>query len=350
MSILFVSRSEWGATEPRSVSRDFTPENGGVIIHHVGGGSNMMHNHVDCVAQVRGIQDGHMNPTFPWQEKYDDIAYNYLVCQHGYAFIGRGLGVRSGANGSNDANQNYYAICGLMGSDDDPHPTLVRVIRELIGHVRIIDGAGKEIKGHQDVFDTECPGNLYPLIRQGEFEPDIGKEPGEPPEKPDEPVVPPWPGVYFRYPPVTQHASVSTWQRQMRARGWNIEVDGIYGEQSQTVCLAFQEEKGLDVDGVVGPATWRAAWTAPVTPPSDDVPSWPGVYLSYPPITEHVSARTWQSKMRERGWTIDVDGLYGEQSRTVCRTFQAEKGLDVDGVVGPVTWNATWTAPITSKT
>lgn len=55
----------------------------------------------------------------------------------------------------------------------------------------------------------------------------------------------------------------------------------------------------------------------------------------------------WQTQMANRGWTISLDGCYGPQSESVCRAFQAEKGLGVDGLVGPVTWAATWTAPVT---
>jgi len=51
--------------------------------------------------------------------------------------------------------------------------------------------------------------------------------------------------------------------------------------------------------------------------------------------------------MRLRGWTVGVDGLFGSQSESVARAFQAEKGLSVDGLVGRVTWGTTWTAPIT---
>lgn len=75
--------------------------------------------------------------------------------------------------------------------------------------------------------------------------------------------APPWPGVYLRN--FTTHESAATWQGQMAARGWNIGVDGMYGDQSEDVCRAFQMEKGLDVDGVVGPQTWAMTWTAPVT-------------------------------------------------------------------------------------
>jgi hypothetical protein len=61
-----------------------------------------------------------------------------------------------------------------------------------------------------------------------------------------------------------QHA-VKPWQQQMSKRGWTIDVDGIYGSQSQAVAKQFQSEKGLSVDGRVGPQTWAATWTAPVT-------------------------------------------------------------------------------------
>jgi peptidoglycan hydrolase-like protein with peptidoglycan-binding domain len=57
--------------------------------------------------------------------------------------------------------------------------------------------------------------------------------------------------------------------------------------------------------------------------------------------------QVWQAQMSGRGWSIDVDGEFGPQSEDVCRSFQSEKGLDSDGLVGSQTWNATWSAPIT---
>jgi peptidoglycan hydrolase-like protein with peptidoglycan-binding domain len=51
----------------------------------------------------------------------------------------------------------------------------------------------------------------------------------------------------------------------MADRGWSITPDGLYGDQTRNVALAFQREKGLTPDGLIGPATWSAAWTAPVT-------------------------------------------------------------------------------------
>ena len=42
-------------------------------------------------------------------------------------------------------------------------------------------------------------------------------------------------------------------------------MDGVYGPESAGVCRGFQSEQGLQVDGIVGPLTWKAAWAAPVT-------------------------------------------------------------------------------------
>ncbi|WP_454051460.1 peptidoglycan recognition protein family protein [Cellulomonas sp. Marseille-Q8402] len=57
--------------------------------------------------------------------------------------------------------------------------------------------------------------------------------------------------------------------------------------------------------------------------------------------------RRWQQRMLERGWVIATDGLYGAQTNSVARAFQAEKSLAVDGLIGPSTWSAAWTAPVT---
>lgn len=90
---------------------------------------------------------------------------------------------------------------------------------------------------------------------------------------------------------------------------------------------------------------------APVpTPRPPTAPKWPGRLLKYTPgkpLLRGDDVRTWQGKMRARGWRIDVDGVYGPQSADVCRRFQAEKHIGVDGIVGPETWRTTWTAPVT---
>jgi len=55
-------------------------------------------------------------------------------------------------------------------------------------------------------------------------------------------------------------------------------------------------------------------------------------------MMQGTDVRTWQQRMRDRGWTIAVDSWYGPQSERVCRQFQTNFRLQVDGIVGPITW------------
>ncbi|MEG3627511.1 peptidoglycan recognition protein family protein [Streptomyces poriticola] len=353
----FVTRAQWGARDPKARSTDIDPARGGVAVHHTGATRFAASSHSGCAGQVRGIQNHHMDTN-----RWDDIAYTYLVCVHGSIYEGRGVGIRTAANGTNDSNDRYYAVCGLVGgtssSYDAVTDALIDGFRTAIARLRSVGGAAADIRGHQAFLPTECPGRLG--NHMSAMDPGSSGDPGDPPS----PDIPPFPGVLLHYPPVTVHSSARTWQQRMKDRGWSITVDGAYGEQSRRVCLAFQQEKGLTVDGVVGEKTWYAAWSAPVTtaaatgsgaalsgaagsgaPATAAAPDWPGVLFTWPPRTVHPGVRVWQRRMRERGWDVPVGGAYDRRSREACVAFQEAQGLNPDGVVGPATWHAAWTSP-----
>jgi len=121
---------------------------------------------------------------------------------------------------------------------------------------------------------------------------------------------------------------------------------------------------GLPIDQILDMARGGGGSSnvTPSPPPSGKAPAFPydpSNYLGQPDGTKlwhdghgggwdnKHAVKPWQQQMKSRGWTIGVDGIYGSQSAGVCRSFQQEKGLGVDGKVGPKTWSATWEAPVT---
>lgn len=91
--------------------------------------------------------------------------------------------------------------------------------------------------------------------------------------------------------------------------------------------------------------------TRPAEPPVVPTPPAGGVVPLFPGYcslgSRDNATRQVQQRLKDRGFSLDVDGDFGPQTDLAVKSFQAEKGLDVDGVVGPLTWNALWTEPIT---
>jgi peptidoglycan hydrolase-like protein with peptidoglycan-binding domain len=86
--------------------------------------------------------------------------------------------------------------------------------------------------------------------------------------------------------------------------------------------------------------------------PSDKKPShpaWPGVYLhqGMRDKGENGAIRIFRGRLKDRGWHISADGVFDQHTHDVVTAFQRQKRLEPDAVVGPLTWNAFWEAPIT---
>lgn len=148
--------------------------------------------------------------------------------------------------------------------------------------------------------------------------------------------------------------AVRAWQEQLNTvASAGLVVDGVFGPGTERATIAFQSAQGLAADGVVGPATTAAMERlgngsgmvlVSAQTGADGYGGRP-LRLTDPPMRGD-DVRAWQARMRARGWRgangspLSVDGIFGLDSDRAARLFQEEKGLLVDGVVGPSTWSA----------
>lgn len=116
--------------------------------------------------------------------------------------------------------------------------------------------------------------------------------------------------------------------------GGNVGADEFDAETERAV-RAFQQSRGLSVDGRVGAETWRAL----------DAARWRlGARTLYQAIPEPLrgeDVRALQERLLEMGYDVGrADGIYGVRTARALAQFQREVGLTPDGACGPQTMNA----------
>lgn len=102
-----------------------------------------------------------------------------------------------------------------------------------------------------------------------------------------------------------------------------------FGEDTQRAVADFQRAKGLDVDGIVGPDTWRSLYEAGYRL-GDRL-----LFLRRPMIRGEDVAEL-QSRLNALGFEAGkADGIYGPDTETAVIDFQHNRHLAEDGRVGP---------------
>ena len=138
-------------------------------------------------------------------------------------------------------------------------------------------------------------------------------------------------------PCILQKTSIGIEVKQLQQRLKDLgyyggDVDGQYGTGTQTAVTAFQAQHGLKADGVAGEQTLailysESAQTFVPTPTPSATPA----MLSSGSSGDEVKAL--QSRLQQLGFYSGVlDGDYGKGTRAAVKLFQAQHGLDDDGI------------------
>ena len=106
-------------------------------------------------------------------------------------------------------------------------------------------------------------------------------------------------------------------QSELTAQGYySSKIDGKYGPKTKNAVINFQKVNGLAPDGVTGSKTLYALGIS----------------------TNNSRTSRVQTKLKSLGiYKGNVDGIYGPKTKDAVISFQKQKNLSPDGIVGPKT-------------
>jgi N-acetylmuramoyl-L-alanine amidase len=113
------------------------------------------------------------------------------------------------------------------------------------------------------------------------------------------------------------------------------DASDLYDAATETAVRAFQQSRGIGIDGLVGNETWHAL----------DGARWKlgarTLYHSVPEALVGEDVRALQERLLEMGYdTGRADAIYGSRTARAVAQFQREVGLVSDGSCGPQTMKA----------
>ena len=163
-----------------------------------------------------------------------------------------------------------------------------------------------------------------------------------------------WRGVgYSGYPHQASKATqIAAGQKLHSRSGWSpwpacsrkLGLSGDGGDSSAPAAPASATTTAADRRAAAAKASRSRVRSAA----TGAAPAFDGRVISAADVrTNRAEVRTWQARMRARGWRITADGHFGPQSAGVARRFAAQKGLSAaPGTVNAAVWKAAWTAPV----
>lgn len=102
---------------------------------------------------------------------------------------------------------------------------------------------------------------------------------------------------------------------------WSLKVDGVCGSLTTSAIGEFQSKYGLSIDYIFGCKCFNKSY--------DLIKNVICKYGKYTPN---------QTKVIQHILGINMDGVFGSNTRALVISFQKSKGLRADGIVGSETW------------
>ena len=135
-----------------------------------------------------------------------------------------------------------------------------------------------------------------------------------------------------------QREAVRWLQTELSQAGYQLVVDGMFGRETRAALMDYQLRHGLIVDGICGKMTINAllndgSTTASNASNSNSVPAGL-VKVGHKNQSE---VRWVQTELRQAGYNLVIDGLFGQRTRATLMDYQLRHGLKVDGICGPQT-------------
>ena len=126
-------------------------------------------------------------------------------------------------------------------------------------------------------------------------------------------------------------SSVSALQEKLNQNGYDLAVDGVFGAETRKAVKDYQKKKGLQVDGIAGPATQIMLYGASAS--EEDIST------TLKKGDSGVKVRNLQYVLYELGYyDAPIDGDYNDVTVEAVKNFQRRNALTpVDGIAGTET-------------
>jgi peptidoglycan hydrolase-like protein with peptidoglycan-binding domain len=131
-----------------------------------------------------------------------------------------------------------------------------------------------------------------------------------------------------------------------------VTIDGIFGNETRESVLSAQNTFGLFEDGVVGEITWNAIYNAyrgivneiPLQYVEGNVLPYPGFLLRMGSDNDSVLLLQQYINVISQVYPevnqVELTGYFGTQTNNAVKAIQSLSGLEANGVVGAITWEA----------